>query len=606
MKNDEHPHVIRLSEQKQNLDKGRVGALRLLPRTPDTRSASVDLSLVKKIAREEYITRAQAIHREPSRAHVERTHREVFRRSFSVRMAEGLAGKFAALMLIPTMLIYPILPAYAAEDAGSTPPAKTSTVTETPVPEATSETGSIAADIKIVAQAITDVINPPAKKIADDTASSSSSQNAPDASSTDPATLLPPTDGDASSTDATSTLPDLPPAGHASSTDATSTPPADGGKKATTTPDVITASSTDSVASSTDEVATTTEEIAKDVPKALTNDEIIAQKLAEKEEAMRTSIRKDVENEFTKGCVTLDTVGYYCLKDRDVNVAGALAPSTAISAVASQPDEKGGVYKQIVVTKGIETSQLTHDEWDNTFPSTDLTGSSVVWQGNVKGRWQIFFADASGTGTPQVIQLTHSNESNFNPRVDGSDVVWQGWVDGNWEIFLAEHLTPENFIASTSIPKENQLLGIDSEWKVTRITQNTTHDMFPSVAGELITWQSFQDSAWNIYVYSMKTHATSQLSHSKDKSEKPRFAITWDERSAEGAARMVGYDIASGKALDLTSEARQVNDAKPYSKQPEAPISQPNQAALPVATSTASSTSVKGDSDGSSGNDLGI
>ena len=240
-------------------------------------------------------------------------------------------------------------------------------------------------------------------------------------------------------------------------------------------------------------------------------------------------------------------------------------------------------------------------------PSDDLTGSALVWQGNVNGRWQIFYADATlATGTPQVIQLTHSSESNFNPRVDGSDVVWQGWVDGNWEVFLAEHLTPENFIASTSIPKENQLLGIDHEWKVTRITENTTHDMFPSIAGELITWQSFQDNAWNIYAYSMKTHATSQLSHSGDKSEKPRFAITWDERSAEGAARMVGYDIASGKALDLTSEARQVNDEKPYSKEPQAPISQPNQAALPVTTSTATSTTSKTDGDGTGSNDLGV
>ena len=599
MKNDEHSHVVRLSEQKRNVD-----AVRLSPRTLDTHSACVDLSTVKKVAREEYAAPAQVVPYEPPRARVVETHREVFRRSFSVRMAEGFAGKFAALLLIPTMLIYPILPAYAAEDASSTPPVETSTTTDAPSVETIPETGSIAADLKIVAQAISDVINPPLESTSGSIASSS--QDAPDVSSTNPATLLPSSNGDASSTDATTTPTDLPLTGDASSTDATSTLSTGGGGEATTTLDIITASSTDTMASSTDEVATTTLEVANDEPKTLTNDEIISQKLAEKEEAMRMSIRKDVENEFTKGCVTLDTVGYYCLKDRDVNAAGALAPSTAISAVASQLDEKGGVYKQITLTRGTVSSQLTHDEWDNTFPSTDLTGSSVVWQGNIKGRWQVFFADASGTSTPQVIQLTHSNESNFNPRVDGSDVVWQGWVDGNWEIFLATHLDATNFLSETALPAENVSLGIGKEWKVTRITTNGVHDMFPSVAGELVTWQSFQDNAWNIYAYSMKTQSTSQLSHSGEKSEKPRFAITWDERTPEGAARMVGYDIASGKALDLTSEARQVNDEKPYSKQPEAPISQSNQAALPVATSTASSTSAKGDSDGSSGNDLGI
>jgi hypothetical protein len=130
--------------------------------------------------------------------------------------------------------------------------------------------------------------------------------------------------------------------------------------------------------------------------------------------------------------------------------------------------------------------------------------------------------------------------------------------------------------------------------------------MFPAVAGGLVTWQSFQDNAWNVYAYSVKTGVTSRLSQSGEKSEKPRFAITWDERSPEGAARMVGYDIASGKTIDLTNEARQVNDdQKPYHK-PEAPISQPNQAALPGVTSSASSTSPKGDSDSSAGNDLGV
>jgi hypothetical protein len=60
-----------------------------------------------------------------------------------------------------------------------------------------------------------------------------------------------------------------------------------------------------------------------------------------------------------------------------------------------------------------------------------VTTARIISNGNVNGRWQIFFANVSGTGTPEEIQVTHAAESNFNPRVEGNTVVWQGWVDGN-------------------------------------------------------------------------------------------------------------------------------------------------------------------------------
>ena len=336
-----------------------------------------------------------------------------------------------------------------------------------------------------------------------------------------------------------------------------------------------------------------------------TAEELAEEIVAQKEDSMRASIRKEVEGEFSKGCLTIDSIGYYCLKDPN-GQSGSLTPSLAVTGVDAQLAE-GSEYKQIFMTKGGVSIQVTHDQWDNAFPSIDVSGKSLVWQGNVSGRWQIFFtnltasiaqAGAAASSTPVVTALTHSNESNFNPRVDGDDVVWQGWVDGNWEIFLAEHLTPENYLPTDMLPVENIRLGIDHTWKVTRITTNSVHDMFPAIVGGLVTWQSFQNNTWDIYAYSIKTGITTKLSQGSAKSENPRFAITWDERSPEGAARMVGYDIASGKTIDLTNVARQVNDnSAPY--HPSAPISQDNQAALPVTTTGTTTTSVR---DGTSGN----
>ena len=603
MKNDEHPHVIKLRGKEEAHNASYALPLRLSSREETTRKRVI-------AARDAAHDMARIVYSEVPASHG-------YRRTLSRKVAEGIVGKLAAFLLIPTMLVYPILPAYAAEDASSTPEIAVVPDASNTASSADSGNSDGTGIIDAVTGAVSDVVNAilPDTNATDTTSTTGGDSSSTDAQ-TDTASTTPPIldASDATSTDATTTSPELPPTGDASSTDATTTPPLFGGgdasSTATTTLD-LTASSTESTASSTDEVATSTESVASstepvsDEPAGPTNDEIIAQKLAEKEDAMRASIRKEVETEFTKGCVTLDTVGYYCLKDHQSDTGGALAPSTAISSVTSEIDPLSS-YKQIFMTRGGETTMITHDAWDNAFPSDDLTGSAIVWQGNVSGRWQIFFTDATGTGTPKAIQLTHSTESNFNPRVDGDDVVWQGWVDGNWEVFLAQHLSSEQVLAVIELPKENQLLGIDREWKVERITTNSVHDMFPSIAGELITWQSFQDNAWNIYAYSMKTHATTQLSHSGEKSEKPRFAITWDERSAEGAARMVGYDIATGKALDLTSEARQVNDERPYNREPLAPIGQPNQAALPAPTSTATSTSSKTDGDGASGNDLDV
>ena len=181
--------------------------------------------------------------------------------------------------------------------------------------------------------------------------------------------------------------------------------------------------------------------------------------------------------------------------------------------------------------------------------------------------------------------------------MDGDDIVWQGWADGNWEIFLAERVPLESVLVGDALSPSNKSLGVNVEWKVTRLTTNSMHDMFPSIAGGLVTWQSFQDNVWSVYAYSMKTGGTTKLSQGGAKSENPRFAITWDERTPEGRARMVGYDIATGKVIDLTDAARQVNDGGIPYHPVDAPISQENQAALPTAGSS-TTTAQKNDADG--------
>ena len=510
-------------------------------------------------------------------------------------LATGILGKFAVVLLVPMMLIYPLTPAFAADEATTTAtttesvPVAGATNTQDVItaPAATSEaTTTDTKDSSLVADvgsAFTGIIS--SIFGASTTESITSSREA----STSPT-------GDeniasSSNRTASTTVSDT-----ASTTDILG-----GQSSASTTLRIETASST---ASSSDALIDETASTTISAP-VKTAEEIAQEMLSAKEDSLRASIRKEVEDEYKKGCVSLDTTGYYCIKDRQAGINNTLTPSSVVTDVSSQEDTTTH-YKQIFMTKGGVSTQITHDAWDNTFPTTDISGKSITWQANISGRWQIFFTDTATSGAPTAVQVTHTNESNFNPKVDGRDIVWQGWVDGNWEIFLAERLDPAAYLPIDTLPKENTMLGIDRTWRVTRITTNGVHDMFPAVAGELVTWQSFQDNAWNVYVYSMKTQATQRLSSGVEKSEKPRFAITWDQRSDSGDARMVGYDIATGKTIDITSEARQVNEEKTPYKQPTAPISQPDQAALPTVGSGATTTTAKGDSEGGAGNDLAV
>jgi beta propeller repeat protein len=273
-----------------------------------------------------------------------------------------------------------------------------------------------------------------------------------------------------------------------------------------------------------------------------------------------------------------------------------------VSAVSSEIIS-GGTDKEIVAERGGERIVVTANDNDDAFPAKDATGNSLVWQGSLSGRWQIFFADLSGTGTPAVIQVTRSGDSNFNPKVDGDSVVWQAWLDGNWEILLADRLVPTSYYTQDAMPTLNNMLGIDNTWHVSRITQNGSHDMFPAISGGLVTWQSYEGNVWSVYAYSTKSGVITKLSDGP-KSENPRFSVTWEEVGENGEKRLVGYDIATGEKTDMTAMARgTIDERAPYV--PEERHEAPEPVTLPPTTSSVGTSSpAKGGSDDGSEDDI--
>jgi hypothetical protein len=268
-----------------------------------------------------------------------------------------------------------------------------------------------------------------------------------------------------------------------------------------------------------------------------------------------------------------------------------LSPSASVSSV-SVGKANGESDDEIFAVYGGERVQVTSNQDTDAFPSKDLGGHSVVWQGMQGGRWQIFLATFA-SGTPQATQITASSENNFNPRVEGSVVVWQTWMNDNWEIVVAQPHVGEPR-KEGDIPEMNRILGVNPDWDVTRITMNPAHDMFPSIQGNIITWQRSEDGAWTVYAYSLSSGVTTMVSRAGAKSENPRFTLVYEEEDVDGVRRLVGYDIASGDRIDLTEEAKHIPDRnKPYV--PNVPVDGEQQAALPATGTSTSRTSEEGD-----------
>lgn len=572
--------------------------------------------------------------------------------SLGMTLATGMLGKLATVLLVPMLFFQPLLPLFAADEsvapaepapvsAPEAVPAPVDTPPPAPEPQAEVPPAEVA-PTEPAPEVVSEEQNSEetaTEELPQEEVSPSSPETSEEAAAVDETEEVP----EESVGGAETIVPDETVEEQATTPEEGSTPEGEVAGEATTTPEVITPeppiggsgggasvsetsvgaatepnSIADGDATTTDEtvasaevvengeaVAAGEEEITSatedDMTQAARNAEAAREAEEAKRQAARLAMRKEIEAEITKGCLTIDNVGYYCLKNFE-GMAATPATSTKITSIQSLPDTAGD-DKEIFITRNGESIQLTHNAWDDTFPAMDVTGASLVWQGTVDGRWQIFFADLSGTSSPVIVQLTHSTESNFNPRVDGNTVVWQGWVNGNWEIFLADHLSPSSYYPDGEediLPSENRRLGIDGKWHVSRLSENETHDMFPAISGGLVTWQSFQEGSWNVYAYNMKTGESTQLSQGGVKSENPRFAVTWDERDANGNMRMVGYDIASGKTIDLTDVARHTpNNQQPY--QPELPSSLPNQAALPPTAGSGTTTPTRADGDDEGG-----
>ena len=159
---------------------------------------------------------------------------------------------------------------------------------------------------------------------------------------------------------------------------------------------------------------------------------------------------------------------------------------------------------------------------DDVWPRINAS-DRVVWSGHDGLRWQIYSADADGTGLVKITGDVYNSE--FPEIGDGGKVVWQTWHGGvNGEIWSA-HADGSNLdrLSYNAVndwwPQVNAVGDVvwmqrqGGDWEIVRYdatsdttdfvtAANSTHHQHPKLddAGR-VTWQGFDTADWEIYLW---------------------------------------------------------------------------------------------------------
>jgi len=174
-------------------------------------------------------------------------------------------------------------------------------------------------------------------------------------------------------------------------------------------------------------------------------------------------------------------------------------------------------------------------------------------------------------------QVTESRQNSSNPHIQGDLVVWQEWVDTNWEVYMINIDTPSTF-------------------ELERLTDNAVHDMFPQMYDNLLTWQRERGDSWEVIVYDLRTGIQTALEKSEDtRYENPRFVLLFDSKHDNGDVETIGYDLDTGEMMELGTRSRPIPD------DPVTPDDETQEALPREATSTPQVKVKVDDSEGDTG-----
>lgn len=300
----------------------------------------------------------------------------------------------------------------------------------------------------------------------------------------------------------------------------------------TTVEDVVLDTANTEATTTIDQVSTTTtEEVTPEnpepveVPDAILEDATSTDPISEEPEPgleATTSMRANEQSTFSFSkdkCVIMGEGMFYCAEEKNT------ATVQNIDRIFAAPD--GVSDKEIYMEKDGVLTQITDNIVDDDAPYFDEVSNTIVWHRLIEGRYQIISYDMDDE---EETQITTGGFNSTIPNRFGETTVWQGWVGSDWEIFMR-------------IGDEERML-----------TDNTTHDVSPTVNGTHIIWQSLESDVWHVKVYDIRTGHIETISDGGGNSiQNPRFVLVYDTKLETGDVETKGYDLMSGEVVELGS-----------------------------------------------------
>jgi hypothetical protein len=230
-------------------------------------------------------------------------------------------------------------------------------------------------------------------------------------------------------------------------------------------------------------------------------------------------------------CTELSSGSFYCYQ----------VPKDALGdALFAAPDEDGDL-EIFFVRSGVQ-QQITSNQVDDAAPFYDEISNTIVWHRQIDDRFQIISYDVS---TGRETQITNGIVNNMEPVRQGSYIAWQRWIDNNWHIVLFDG-------------------SVESV-----ISRGSDHNVAPNLNGDLLIWNRHTATGIRtLEVYNLLSGSYFSLDDPDGLAvENPRMMLVYDTVQQNGELVTRGYDLSTGRFIDIDTKPRSLPSDIPKSEQ---------------------------------------